>query len=257
MRKQYAVRPAIQTRPPAPATTIPVQDSDMNRTFPAITLAFFLAVTATPAAAAAKQPATELEKVSYAVGILFARNMALETKLDTESFLQGIRDVLEEAELKLSLEEMQQVLQQFQERQVQAQEAQAKKNLEESEKFLAANGRKEGVRSLPTGLQYREVRKGSGSKPSMDDTVLVHYRGTLINGKEFDSSYQRGEPAEIPLRNVIPGWQQAVTAMPVGSKWEVYVPPALGYGDQAVGPDIEPNSTLIFEIDLLEIRKTP
>jgi len=198
---------------------------------------------------------TEQQKLSYAVGVLFGRNMSLEVDVDNEAFLQGIRDVIERKELKLAPEEMRQVVQRYQDEQVKKRGEQSTRNLDAGKKFLDENAKKEGVSTLPGGVQYKVLRAGQGPKPTVENTVVVHYKGTLIDGKEFDSSYGRGEPATIPLKNVIKGWQDAVTAMPVGSKWEVYVPSQLGYGEQGAGKDIEPNSTLVFEIELIEIKK--
>jgi FKBP-type peptidyl-prolyl cis-trans isomerase FklB len=198
---------------------------------------------------------TEHQKLSYAIGVLFGRNMSLEVEVDNDVFLQGVRDVLEGQQLKLAPEEMREVVQRFQDQQVRARGEQASRNLEAGKKFLSDNAKKEGVATLPGGVQYKVLRAADGAKPGLQDTVVVHYKGTLIDGKEFDSSYGRGEPATIPLKNVIKGWQDAVTAMPVGSKWEIYVPAQLGYGEQGAGRDIEPNSTLVFEIELLEIKK--
>lgn len=206
------------------------------------------------AASAAAAPSTDKEKLSYALGVLFAGNVNLEAEVDNEHFLQGIRDVLEKANLKLTNEEMQHVMQQYRDRQVKMHGEQAKQNTDAGKKFLAENKKKDGVVQTPSGLQYKIIKTGDGKKPGLDSTVLVNYRGTLINGTEFDSSYGRGAPTEIPLNRVIKGWQEAVTSMPVGSKWEIYVPSELGYGDKQVGPDIGPNSTLIFEIELLEIK---
>ncbi|MBI2992695.1 MAG: FKBP-type peptidyl-prolyl cis-trans isomerase [Gammaproteobacteria bacterium] len=206
------------------------------------------------ASAAATAPSTDKEKLSYALGVLFAQNVKLEADVDNETFLQGIRDVLENAGLKLTNEEMQRVMQQYRERQVKMQGEQAKQNAEVGRKFLTENQKKDGVVQTASGLQYKVLKTGDGKKPALDSTVLVHYRGTLINGKEFDSSYSRGQPTEIPLHRVIKGWQEAVTMMQAGSKWEIYVPSALGYGEKQAGPDIGPNSTLVFEIELLEIK---
>jgi len=211
---------------------------------------------AMPARAADPVPlTTEHQKLSYAVGVLFGRNMSLEVDVDSDAFLQGVRDVLEEQQLKLAPDEMRQVVQRFQDQQVKTRSEQSARNLEAGKKFLAENAGKDGVSTLPGGVQYKVLRAGQGAKPTVNDTVVVHYKGTLIDGKEFDSSYGRGEPATIPLKNVIKGWQDAVTAMPAGSKWEVYVPSELGYGEQGAGKDIEPNSTLVFEIELIEIKK--
>jgi FKBP-type peptidyl-prolyl cis-trans isomerase len=198
---------------------------------------------------------TEQQKLSYAFGILFGRNVPSEMDLDRDAFLQGVQDVLDEKQPRLPPEEMRQVVQRYQDQQLAVRNEQAANNLAAGEKYLADNAKKEGVTTLPGGVQYKVLRSGEGTKPQLSDTVVVHYRGTLIDGKEFDSSYRRGEPATIPLQRVIKGWQDAVTAMPVGSKWEIYVPARLGYGEEGAGKDIGPNATLVFEIELLEIKK--
>jgi FKBP-type peptidyl-prolyl cis-trans isomerase len=130
---------------------------------------------------------------------------------------------------------------------------QGAKNLAEGEAFLAANKGKPGVRTTESGLQYQVLRAGSGARPSAADTVKVHYRGTLLDGKEFDSSYARGEPATFPLAGVIPGWTEGVQLMPVGSKYVFWIPAALAYGQNGAGAEIPPNATLKFEVELLEI----
>lgn len=218
-------------------------------------LVCMLAATLPAAAANPVTPATEEQKLSYAVGVLFGRNMSLELDVDVDAFVQGIRDVLEGNDLRLPPEEMRAVVERYQAKQEKERAAEADRNLAASRQFLEANKKKDGVKELPGGVQYKVLQEGKGPKPTLNDTVVVHYRGTLIDGKEFDSSYSRGEPATIPLANVIKGWQDAVTAMPVGSKWEVYLPPQLAYGDRGAGPDIGPNSTLIFQIELLDIAR--
>jgi FKBP-type peptidyl-prolyl cis-trans isomerase FklB len=120
--------------------------------------------------------------------------------------------------------------------------------------FLAANKSKPGVVALPSGLQYKIITTGTGAKPTAEDKVVCNYRGTLIDGKEFDSSYKRGQPATFPVTGVIKGWTEALQLMPVGSKWELYVPSDLAYGDRGAGPDITPGSTLVFEVELLKIE---
>lgn len=224
----------------------------MIRAHVAVFLSLFLCVAATAAPAAATM--TEEQKLSYAVGVLFGRNMSLELDVDVDTFVQGLRDVLEGKELQLSPEELRSVVERYQAQQDAQHAKDAAGNAEAGRKFLEENAKKAGVQQLPGGLQYKILREGKGEKPSLSDTVVVHYRGKLINGEEFDSSYARNEPATFPLQSIIKGWQQAVTAMPVGSKWEVYVPPQLAYGEQGKGP-IGPNSTLVFEIELLEIKR--
>lgn len=130
----------------------------------------------------------------------------------------------------------------------------ANKNLEEGKAFLATNGQKEGVVSLPSGLQYEVIKEGAGAKPGPTDKVTCHYHGTLINGTVFDSSVQRGQPASFPLNMVIKGWTEALQLMPLGSKWRLYLPADLAYGDRHVSAEIGPNSTLIFDVELLGIN---
>ncbi|MBI1732848.1 MAG: FKBP-type peptidyl-prolyl cis-trans isomerase [Gammaproteobacteria bacterium] len=194
------------------------------------------------------------EKLSYAIGVLFGRNMALDVDVSTDAFLQGVRDVLTDSKLKYTPEEMQQVVTAFREQQMKAQQDVGQKNAAAGQAYLDANAQKEGVTRLPSGLQYQILKTGSGPKPKSTDSVVVHYRGTLIDGTEFDSSYSRGEPTPLRLDGVIKGWQEAVSLMPVGSMWKIFVPPALGYGERGAGRSIGPNATLIFEIELLEIK---
>ena len=131
---------------------------------------------------------------------------------------------------------------------------QGQENQEQGETFLAENGKKEGVVSLPSGLQYKVVDEGTGETPAATDTVVTHYRGTLIDGKEFDSSHRRGEPANFPVNRVIAGWTEALQLMQVGAKWELFIPPDLAYGERGAGREIGPHSTLIFEIELIGIQ---
>lgn len=131
----------------------------------------------------------------------------------------------------------------------------ADKNKQEGEKFLAENKKKEGVTTTASGLQYIVQKKGSGPKPTANDKVKVHYRGTLLNGEEFDSSYKRGQPIEFQVKGVIPGWTEALQLMPVGSKYKLFIPSSIGYGDRGAGQKIKPGSTLIFEVELLDIVK--
>jgi len=194
------------------------------------------------------------EKLSYAIGVLFGRNMDLDVDVNTDAFLQGVRDVLTDTKLKYTPEEMQKVVNAFREQQMQKQQQAGQANVTAGQAFLDANAKKPGVTALPSGLQYRVIKAGTGPRPKGTDTVVVHYRGTLVDGKEFDSSYSRGEPTPLRLDGVIKGWQEAVSLMPVGSKWEIYVPPTLAYGERGAGNMIGPNSTLIFEIELLEIK---
>ena len=204
-------------------------------------------------AVAADRPQAD-DKLSYAIGVLFARNMALEVDVNTDQFLAGIRDVLTGTKLKYSSEEMQQIVTAFQKQQHAAQGELGKKNKAEGDAFLKANAKKQGVVTLPSGLQYEVLQAGTGPKPTVDSTVTVHYRGTLLDGTEFDSSYKRGEPATFPLKGVIKGWQEGVSLMPQGSKWKLYIPPELAYGEAGAGSQIGPDSTLVFEVELLQVK---
>lgn len=209
----------------------------------------------TSAVHAEKQPATEKEKFSYAVGVQLAQNIVRQDiQIDLESFLQALRDIITSTPLKVSVEEMQTALVSYRDKELKKQDEAATANKLAGEKFLAENKTKDGVVTVPGGLQYKVIKQGEGNKPTVDDTVLVHYRGTLLDGTEFDSSYGRGEPLSLTLKNVIKAWQIALPMMTTGSKWQLYVPADLAYGEQAAGPDIGPNSTLLFDIELISIN---
>ncbi len=136
-----------------------------------------------------------------------------------------------------------------------AQQVEAGKAAETGKKFLDENSKKSGVKTTASGLQYEILKEGKGPKPAATDTVVVHYHGTTVEGKVFDSSVNRGKPATFPVNQVIPGWTEALQLMPVGSKWKLVIPSALGYGERGAGADIKPNSVLVFEVELLEIKK--
>jgi len=171
---------------------------------------------------------------------------------------QGVKDALAGGKLAMTNEEAGAVLRELQAELQKKQEATMAQvgdaNKKEGAAFLAANKSKEGVVALPDGLQYKIVKAGNGPKPTAGDTVVCNYRGTLINGKEFDSSYKRGQPASFPVSGVIRGWTEALQLMPVGSKWELYVPAELAYGERGAGADIGPGATLVFEVELLSIQ---
>ncbi len=156
-----------------------------------------------------------------------------------------------EDQAKAALTEVQNEMRKKQ--QAQMQEA-GEVNKKEGDAFLAANKGKDGIVALPSGLQYKILTAGTGPKPTVADTVVCNYRGTLINGTEFDSSYKRGQPATFPVSGVIKGWTEALPLMPVGSKWQLFIPAELAYGERSPGPEIGPNSTLIFEVELLSIQ---
>ena len=198
---------------------------------------------------------TEKQKFSYVVGFQIGQRLKSDNMdLDPKVVALAVEDVLSGSSPKLSPEQMQTVVQSYQQEQMEERVALAAANQTAGDQYLAENKSKEGVVELPSGLQYKEINAGEGQKPQTGDTVLVHYRGTLLNGEEFDSSYGRGEPAAIPLEGVIPGWQEALQLMPEGAKWEVFIPSNLAYGEQGAGTSIGPNETLIFEIELLEVQ---
>lgn len=200
----------------------------------------------------------ELEKVGYSLGYLMANGNKKDVPdLDVKAFEQGFRDGYGDDESKRALteEEMHKVLTEYQkkrEEQIIKEIAEkAKKNKEEGEKFLAENAKKEGVKTTPSGLQYKIITQGTGANPKATDIVTVHYEGKLLNGEVFDSSYKQGQPAQFKLNEVIKGWTEGLQLMPTGSKYEFYIPSELAYGEQG-NPVIEPNSVLTFTVELLD-----
>jgi FKBP-type peptidyl-prolyl cis-trans isomerase FklB len=211
-----------------------------------------------PAATPAAPLTTAKQKASYAIGMNIGKGLKKdEVDVDGASLARGIRDAIAGNKPLLTDEESKTALMAL------ATEVRAKQqakldqiavvNKKEGEAFLAANKAKDGVTVLPSGLQYKVEKEGNGPKPTATDSVTCNYRGTLIDGKEFDSSYKRGQPLTIPVSGVIKGWTEAMQLMPVGSKWQLFIPSDLGYGNQAMGQDIQPGSTLIFEVELLSI----
>jgi FKBP-type peptidyl-prolyl cis-trans isomerase FklB len=175
------------------------------------------------------------------------------SSLDTEAIAMAIEDVLRGNDLRVSMEDMQVAATAYQNELNAEKLAAGAENQAAGEKFLEENSDREGVVVLDSGLQYRIVKAGTGESPTETDTVTVHYRGRLLDGTEFDSSYGRGQPTELGVGQVIPGWQEALQLMPVGSKWEVWIPASLAYGSQGAG-SIGPNETLHFDIELIEIK---
>lgn len=203
--------------------------------------------------------AAEKQKESYALGMNLAHRLKDQpVDLDKDALVQGFKDELTGAKTQLTDAEAGVELQKLatvaqanaQKKEQEAGEA----NMKEGEAFLAANKTKEGVVVLPSGLQYKIEKQGTGPKPAASDTVVCNYRGTFINGTEFDSSYKRGQPATFPVGGVIKGWTEALQLMPVGSKWELFIPSDLAYGARGAGGVIGPNATLIFEVELLSIK---
>lgn len=199
------------------------------------------------------------KKVSYAIGLNVAQGVnSKEFGFDTAAFTQAVEDFRADTDPRLSQDEIQAVMQTFQttQREIMAEKRKQEgaKGLSEGKIFLEAKAQEEGVVTTESGLMYKIITAGQGEKPAATDTVKAHYKGSLIDGTEFDSSYRRGEPATFGVSNLIPGWVEALQLMPAGSKWELYIPGELAYGEQG-NQAIPPNSTLIFELELLEIVK--
>jgi FKBP-type peptidyl-prolyl cis-trans isomerase FklB len=204
-------------------------------------------------------PKTPKDKLSYTLGVNAGQNLQQQAiDIDPEMFARGLKDAMTGAKITLTDEEMLQIIMAFQKEAMEKQTLKmkeiAEKNKKIGEDFLAENKKKEGVKTLPSGLQYKIIKNGKGKSPKITDKVTANYRGTLINGTEFDSSYKRGQPAKFPVNGVIPGWTEALKMMKAGSKWQLFVPSQLAYGEQGAGAIIGPNETLIFEIELLAIN---
>lgn len=201
---------------------------------------------------------TEKDKVSYALGVNLGTKIQADYPLNLDAFFQGIRDCQSSTKL-LTDDQIQKSLmtfqQQMQQKQMESLKTKSADNKAAGQSFLESNKSKQGIVSLPSGLQYKILKKGDGPSPKASDTVSCHYKGTTIDGKEFDSSYKRGKPASFKVSGVIKGWTEALQLMKVGSKWMLYIPSDLAYGDRGAGRSIEPGSTLIFEVELLGIEK--
>ncbi len=195
-----------------------------------------------------------MNKVSYALGLSIGNNFQNSGIKDVaiEDFIQGLRDVLENKKPAISYDEAKQVINEYF---MKLQIEKLENNKKAGEEFLSINKQKVGVTVLPSGLQYEILHKGNGQKPAASDSVKCHYHGTLINGTVFDSSVQRGEPAVFGVSQVIPGWVEALQLMGTGDKWRLFIPSQLAYGEHGAGETIEPNSTLIFDVELLDIVK--
>ncbi|MBF1801132.1 FKBP-type peptidyl-prolyl cis-trans isomerase [Alloalcanivorax profundimaris] len=205
---------------------------------------------------------TEDQKASYALGFRSAEQMSAMKNLDLEAMIAGLRDGFgDESESRLGDEDLDQLIRDYQTRMMEArqqeQEEKAQKNLEESQAFLEENAEKEGIETTDSGLQYKVLESGEegAESPTLEDTVEVHYKGSLVDGTVFDSSIERDKPAVFGLKHIIPGWQEALPMMKVGDKWQLFLPPELGYGEQGAGGDIGPNQVLIFEVELLDVKK--
>jgi FKBP-type peptidyl-prolyl cis-trans isomerase FklB len=194
------------------------------------------------------------DKVSYSIGLNIGFNLGRQNvQVNPDVLAAGIKDAIA-GKPQLNTDQVKEVMATFEKDMQQKQKAAGEKNASEGVKFLEENKKKEGVKATASGLQYKVLKEGTGPQPKETDTVTVNYRGTLINGTEFDSSYKRGQPATFPLNGVIKGWTEGLQLMKTGSKYQFFVPPNLAYGDRNVGPDIAPNSTLIFEVELIGVK---
>jgi FKBP-type peptidyl-prolyl cis-trans isomerase FklB len=201
---------------------------------------------------------TEKDKQSYAIGLNVGKNLHRDDiDVEPKIVLQGIEDALADGKVLLTDDQIKTVMTDLQtqvrQKQEEKRQAAAESNKKDGTAFLAANAAKEGVITLPSGLQYKVLVAGTGAKPAATDSVVCNYRGTLLDDTEFDSSYKRGQPATFPVGGVIKGWTEALQLMPTGSKWQLFIPPDLAYGERGQGP-IGPNSTLVFEVELLSIQ---
>jgi FKBP-type peptidyl-prolyl cis-trans isomerase len=217
----------------------------------------------TVSSSATQQPlklTTQKEKLSYAIGMNIGQSMKKDAlDIDPAILTRALKDALAGSKPQMTEEEARAVITTFRNEMIAKKQAEEKKisdaNKQAGEQFLATNKTREGVVTLPSGLQYKIIKQGDGPKPTATDTVETNYRGTLINGTEFDSSYKRGEPVTFPVNQVIKGWTEALQLMPVGSKWQLFIPADLAYGPRSPSPEIGPNSALIFDIELLSIKK--
>jgi len=204
---------------------------------------------------------THEQKASYALGADLANNFKQQgVQIDIPALTQGMQDTFSGNKLKLSQQQMKESVEVIKQK-VMAKQAEERKKLAETnaqkgKDFLAKNKNKEGVKVMPSGLQYKVIESGKGESPSPEDKLIAHYRGTLIDGTEFDSSYNRGSPLEFKMTDVIKGWREALLKMKPGAKWEIYIPPALAYGSQGAGKVIGPNETLIFTLHLIKVEQS-
>ena len=203
---------------------------------------------------------TQKDKVSYAIGLNIGKSFRKDSvDVNSAIFARGVKDAITGAKPLLTDEELKVVLAELQaelkKRQDDANRLAGETNQKAGDAFLAENKTKEGVVVLPSGLQYKIITAGTGPKPAEADSVVCNYRGTLLDGTEFDSSYKRGQPATFPVNGVIKGWTEALQLMPVGSKWQLFVPPSLAYGARGAGGEIGPEATLLFEVELISIQE--
>ncbi|HEY4485862.1 MAG TPA: FKBP-type peptidyl-prolyl cis-trans isomerase [Nitrospiria bacterium] len=220
---------------------------------------FILILTAATALAADDSLKTPKDKLSYSIGMDIGGSLKQQAiDIDPEILARGFQDVMKGDKTLLTRDEAVQVITAFQQEMrakiEAAKKTEGEKNKKEGEAFLAANKKKKGVKTTASGLQYKVIKEGTGAKPKATETVSTNYKGTLIDGKEFDSSYKRGQPVSFPVNGVIAGWTEALQMMKVGSKWELVIPANLAYGERGTGENIGPNATLVFEVELLGIE---
>lgn len=223
----------------------------------AVPVVLLSAAVSAPDGAKEKSPAvleTDIAKMSYVIGLQFGGSLKeAGMELDMAAFGAAVEDAVKGREPALTQEQMAEAQNALREQMMAKRKAEQEKGKAESAAFLSANGARPEVKTTASGLQYEVLTEGTGPMPKATDTVSVHYKGTLVDGKTFDSSYDRGEPATFQINNLIPGWVEALPMMKVGSKWKLFIPSELGYGERGAG-EIPPNSTLIFEMELLEIK---
>ncbi len=218
-----------------------------------------LAMSGVTVAADAQELKGDKEKLSYSVGMDIGANLKRQSiEVDPDLLMKGFKDSYTGGKTLLTEEESRQAIQSFQKqqmaKQVEVAKQMAEKNKAEGEKFLAENKGKDGVKTTASGLQYKVIQEGKGVSPTADNTVEVHYKGTLIDGKEFDSSYKRNQTATFPVSGVIPGWTEGLQLMKAGGKYMLFVPSNLAYGERGAGRDIGPNATLVFEVELISVK---
>lgn len=235
------------------------------------TITLVTAMLAAMAAAGQDTPAlkSQKDKISYALGVDLGNQLRKQSiDVDPALFGQGLKDALSGSKALMTEDQVKAAVSELQ-AEMKRKQAAARKGIDETElavlegynkrageAFLAENSKKEGVVTLPSGLQYKILKEGNGKKPTLDDTVVCQYRGTLLDGTEFANSYKRNQPLTRPVKDVIKGWTEALQLMPAGSKWQLFVPPELAYGELGSGP-IGPNATLIFEVELVSIQGKP
>jgi FKBP-type peptidyl-prolyl cis-trans isomerase FklB len=210
-------------------------------------------------AADAPELKSDKEKISYSIGMDIGGNLKRgSVEVDPDLVARGLKDSYVGGKTLLTEDQARQAIADFQKtlaaKQAETMKILAEKNKADGEKFLEENAKKEGVKVLPSGLQYMEVTPGQGKSPKITDNVTTHYKGTLIDGTEFDSSYKRGQPVTFPVSGVIAGWTEALQLMKEGAKWQLFVPPRLAYGERGAGQVIGPNATLVFEVELISVK---